>query len=246
MKYTIVPLNLGETELDEKSKFTYFSNFGEKSKFTFIAWLIDGGEKKILVDTGSGDVGWLKRHSHITLRPGPKGDLVANLLSLGIEPGGIDLVINTHLHSDHCFNNRLFNNAKFIIQHRELIHAINPVPTQRAIYAWAENEVPPFLWVSDKYKILKGDMEILPGIDVICTPGHTPGLQGVLVKTPSANVFLASDTIPLFENWETQTPSGIHVNLEDYYDTFNKIKSLSGAFILPGHDPKVFKQERYP
>jgi N-acyl homoserine lactone hydrolase len=246
VKYVIIPLNLGETRLDEKSKFTYYKNFGDKIKFVFIAWLIVGGKKKILVDSGPGDPEWARIHRNIELKPGPGGDLPSNLSSLGIESSTIDLVICTHLHWDHCFNNRLFTNAKFIVQYRELVHAITPIPVQRSVYGWAENEIPPFLWVSEKYKPIKGDKEILPGIDVILTPGHTPGTQGVLVKTASEDFFIASDTIPLFENWDTRTPSGIHVNLEEYQETFEKIESLKDAVILPGHDPQVFKKERYP
>lgn len=246
MNYTIVPLNLGEAELAEKSRFTYFKNFGEKAKVAYIAWLIDGGEKRILVDSGPGDPEWIRMHRGFELKPGPSGNLASTLLGLGIKPESIDIVICTHLHWDHCFNNRLLNNAEFIVQYRELIHAVMPIPTQRPIYGWAENEIPPFIWVSEKYRIIKGDREILPGIDVILTPGHTPGTQGVLVKTTSGNFFLASDNIPLFENWETRTPSGIHVNLEEYQDSFEKIESLKGVFILPGHDPRVFERERYP
>lgn len=246
MKYTIIPLNMGGREIADKSVLTYLSNFGQKAKMVYIAWLIDGGEKKLLVDTGPGDPEWARNHMGIDIELGPDGNLASTLQRLGIKPEAIDLVICTHLHWDHCFNNRLFTNARFIVQHRELIHAIAPIDSQRHIYGWTENEEAPFLWVSEKYRVIKGSREILPGIDVFLNPGHTPGTQGVLVKTTSGNFFIASDTIPLFENWEMKTPSGIHVNLEEYEDTFDKIGFLKDVFILPGHDPKVFQKERYP
>lgn len=246
MNCTIIPMNLGEVELDEKSKFTYLRNFGKKARMVFIAWLIESNGKTILVDSGPGDVEWARIHRGIELKPGPQGDFVTALLTIGTKPEEIDLVISTHLHWDHCFNNRFLTNAQFIVQHRELMHAINPIPYQRPIYGWAENEVPPFAWVSERYRVIKGDREILPGINVILTPGHTPGTQGVLVKTDVKDFFLASDNVPLFENWEERCPSGIHVNLEEYQDSFDKINSLGDVFVLPGHDPRVFEKERYP
>lgn len=154
-------------------------------------------------------------------------------------------MICTHLHWDHCFDNRLLSNATFVVQKRELMHAVAAIPDQKGFYGWTENGIPPFLWVPEKYKIIKGDREILPGINVVFTPGHTPGSQGVLVKATSRNIFIAGDTIPLFENWETKTPSGIHVNLEEYQDSLDKIESLRDVLILPGHDPRVFEKEEY-
>jgi N-acyl homoserine lactone hydrolase len=243
--YKIIPLNLGKRDEDEKSKFTYFKNFGEKIGIVFIVWLIDGGEKKILVDSGPGDGKWAKTQRGIDLKPGPRGDLESTLRSFGIDLREIRMVICTHLHWDHCFDNRLFSNATFFVQQRELMHAVAPIPAQRGFYGWTENGIPPFLWVPEKYKIIKGDREILPGINVVFTPGHTPGRQGVLVKASSRNIFIASDTIPLFENWETKTPSGIHVNLEEYQDSLDKIESLKDVLILPGHDPRVFEKDEY-
>jgi len=245
MKYKIIPLNLGMGEMGEKSRFTYFENFGEKMRIVYIAWIVDGGGKKILIDSGPGNGEWARMYRGKNLTPGPAGDLAGALSRLAIDPAELDLVICTHLHWDHCIDSRIFPNAKFLVQNRELIHAVNPIPSQKVIYGWVGNEVAPFLWVSGRYEIIKGDKEILPGIDVIFTPGHTPGSQGVLVNTGSTRFFIASDTIPLFENWETRTPSGIHVNLEEYEDSFKRIESLKDVFVLPGHDPRVFDRDQY-
>ena len=47
----------------------------------------------------------------------------------------------------------------------------------------------------------------------------------------------------LFENLEAKTRSGIHVNLEEYQDSLDKIECLKDVFVLPGHDPRVFERE---
>ena len=78
------------------------------------------------------------------------------------------------------------------------------------------------------------------------TPGHTHGLQGVLVEAESGRIFIASDTLPLFENIEQDPPaiSSIYVDLQSYYDSIEKIGRLS-AYILPAHDFRVFEKEVY-
>ncbi len=245
MKYRLRAINLGTTVLDDKSKFTYFQHFGEKLKFPFIAWLIEGNGRRIVVDSGPGDPTWAKANLNIDLQAGPQGNFVESLAHLGVESASVEWVICTHLHWDHCFNHCFMPNATFVVQRAELVHAVDPIPCQTSIYGWGMKGGAPFTKVQEKYKTVKGDAEIAPGIQLISTPGHTPGSQGVLVDTGDGPVLLAGDTIPLYENWETKTPSGIHVDLESYYDTFERIKSLHVSVIVPGHDLAVLTQERF-
>jgi glyoxylase-like metal-dependent hydrolase (beta-lactamase superfamily II) len=113
------------------------------------------------------------------------------------------------------------------------------------------NMSPPWLKALDRIELIEGDMEICPGIDIVKIPSHTPGFQGVNVKTANGNYFIGSDFCPLFENWEGQGPllkhivSPIHVNLEDYYDSFARVEKIAD-FVLPGHDIKVFEKKCYP
>jgi N-acyl homoserine lactone hydrolase len=247
MEYRIIPLNLGEAELESKSKFTYFKDFAVKIQYPYIAWIIEGNGVKILVDSGIGSPEWVAEHRNgRRIKAGPLGDFASTLRFYGVDPDEIGMVICTHLHYDHCCNHHLLPNATFLVQQKELAHAMAPIPTQRDIYGWWQNAIPPFLSVAGKYRAIKGDREIAPGISVLLTPGHSPGHQAVLVRTASGNILLAGDSIPLFENWQTRTPSGIHVNLEDYQDTFEKIEALKDVFILPGHDLRVFEKAQYP
>jgi glyoxylase-like metal-dependent hydrolase (beta-lactamase superfamily II) len=83
-------------------------------------------------------------------------------------------------------------------------------------------------------------------VNVILTPGHTYGLQGVLVEGKARRIFIAGDTLPLFANLEQDPPaiSNIFVDLRKYYESLDKITRLS-AFILPGHDFRVFERKVY-
>ena len=90
---------------------------------------------------------------------------------LGLVPGDIDLVINTHLHFDHCGQNAVFKHAAFYVQRGELDRCRRESP---ALYDW-------FDFQNASFELLDGDAEIRPGLSVIATPGHTSGHQSVLV-----------------------------------------------------------------
>jgi N-acyl homoserine lactone hydrolase len=93
------------------------------------------------------------------------------------------LVINTHLHFDHCGGNRLFPGVPIYVQRRELEAAREPGYT---IPGWVEFE-------GARYVELDGEAEIVPGVRVLPTPGHTPGHQSVLVDTEDGLVVVAGD-----------------------------------------------------
>lgn len=88
-----------------------------------------------------------------------------------LTPGDIRFVINTHLHFDHCGQNAVFRHAPFYVQRRELERA-------RRESAWLTDW---FDFSGARFELLDGDAEILPGVRVIATPGHTAGHQSVAV-----------------------------------------------------------------
>jgi glyoxylase-like metal-dependent hydrolase (beta-lactamase superfamily II) len=96
------------------------------------------------------------------------------------------------------------------------------------------------------FTVVSGDIEISEGVRVILTPGHTNGLQGVLVEGKDRSLFIASDTFPLFKNIESDPPiiSNIYLDLDQYQKSIEKIAELS-SFVLPGHDFRVFEEEVY-
>ncbi|MCX5908389.1 MAG: N-acyl homoserine lactonase family protein, partial [Deltaproteobacteria bacterium] len=173
------------------------------------------------------------------------------LKKVGLHPDEIDIVICTHLHWDHCFNNDQFKNARIIVQRDEIRYAVTPLPMHALYY---ESQLikmrPPWLKAIERIELIEGDREICPGVTVIKIPGHTPGFQGVNVKTAKGNYFIAGDFCPLFENWVGSPTlkhivSPIHLNLEDYFASFAMVEEIAD-FVLPGHDPKVFEKEFYP
>jgi N-acyl homoserine lactone hydrolase len=169
----------------------------------------------------------------------------------GVNVEDVELVVNTHLHWDHCFNNEMFRKARIFVQKRELEYAISPLPVHWVYYESHQLALRAS-WLNsiDRIVAIEGDDNLLPGIDLVTLPGHTPGMQGVLVNTAGGRYLIASDCIGLFENWTGNSihkhiPSGIHHSLEDYYKTFSKMEKICDH-VLPGHDPLVFEHQEYP
>ena len=233
----------------EKSNFTYGMNQGIKIQPPILMWLIEGAGKNILVDTGCSDPEWASRYHHPIERKVQEEPIKA-IEGLGLKPEDIDIVVNTHLHWDHCFNNHLFPNARILVQADELRYAISPLPCHATYYeSQLIGMTPPWLKALDRIETVEGDLEIEKGITLVSLPGHTPGIQGVLVELESGSCLIAGDNCPLFENWQgneqaNHIPSGIHVDLRDCYDSFKEMESIADT-VLPGHDLKVLEKEVY-
>lgn len=112
-------------------------------------------------------------------------DLVDYLKERSLDPGAVVAIVNSHLHSDHCGQNRKFPGVPIFAQRAEHALAQQPGYTSRECVDFDGAE----------YRLLEGDAEILPGIHVLATPGHTPGHQSVLVQTEDGVVILAGHAI---------------------------------------------------
>jgi N-acyl homoserine lactone hydrolase len=97
-----------------------------------------------------------------------------------MSPADIGLVINTHLHFDHCGQNAVFAHAPVYVQRAELTRARREAP---ALCDWLG-------FMNASFELLDGDAEILPGVSVITTPGHTAGHQSVVVRAADGSADL--------------------------------------------------------
>jgi len=122
-------------------------------------YLLKGGSKLILVDTGVGDPDWANRYHNPCPRDKSQEPITA-LSRLGVTPEEIDIVILTHLHWDHCFNNSIFPKARFIVQKDEIQYALFPLPIHALYYeAFSVGMTPPWLKNIGRFEILDGNRE---------------------------------------------------------------------------------------
>jgi glyoxylase-like metal-dependent hydrolase (beta-lactamase superfamily II) len=146
--------------------------------------LIRTGEHTVLVETGMGN----KLSDRMIKFYGQPAQLLPNLAAAGIAPEDIDIVINTHLHFDHCgWNTTRDKNGKIV---PTFPRAKYYAPEGEWQYARKPSERDLISYISDNYDtlvqsgqmtLLNGDEEILPGISVKTFPGHTAHMQGVIV-----------------------------------------------------------------
>ena len=241
--YEIYPICAGVFEHAEQSNFTYHNGAGTKLKAPILMYLVRGHGHNILVDTGPSDSAWAARYHHPMIQTEEMKPVNA-VKNLGVEPRDVDVIINTHLHWDHCFNNGDFPDAKIYVQKAELQYAVAPLPIHGQFYESAIVGMQP-RWVNDLPRIipLDGDHTLFGGIEILLLPGHSPGFQGVLVTGKTGKFIITGDAVPLAANWEGnpvygKIPPGIHVDLAQAYASLRRIED-TGAMPLHGHEAAV-------
>jgi len=147
--------------------------------------LIRTDTKTILVETGIGN----KLPEKLVQIYKQPAHLLDNLHAAGVAPEDIDIVINTHLHFDHCGWNTVrrgdgfvatFPNAKYYAQRGEWEHGRRQLERD-AISYMSPNYDP--LVESGQMELIAGDREIVPGVSVKVFPGHTANMQAVIVSS---------------------------------------------------------------
>jgi glyoxylase-like metal-dependent hydrolase (beta-lactamase superfamily II) len=207
-------------------------------------FLIRTPEATILLDTGVGpDVGrrYVDFYS-FERNPG----LFGLLAGLGLQPSAVDIVVNSHLHFDHCGGNTLrtadggwapaFPKARYVVQRGEWEQALQPVERDKPSYIPARLKP---LGSPGALSLIEGDAPVAPGVEAVLVPGHTAFHQGVKVVSGGRTFFYLGDAVP----------TAAHIDLPyimsyDLYpvDTFNNKKALlaraaeEGWVVAFGHD----------
>jgi len=233
----VVPKTLWNTlvECDELNRVLYSTS----------CLLVEGRGHRILIETGNGD---LYSHKEREIYGIEERTVVDALAEIGVAPEAIDLVILTHLHFDHVggatrrLTGRLvptFPNARYIVQARELEDATHPHERNRASYL-SRTFVP--LLEAKCLETVTGEVEPVPGIRLLPTPGHTPGHQSVLIDGGDGKALFLGDVVP----------TAVHIRLPFImaYDTEPAVtldtkkrlyeQAIAENWLLVfGHDPSV-------
>jgi len=163
------------------------ANFATQSLMVCVCYLVETSDgKHILIDSGL--------PADAPLPPGtPKAqnekNVIEQLTDLGLRPDDIDILVCTHFDMDHAGYHDAFRQAEFIVQREHYELARSGHPRFAAIRAHWDH---PAL----RYRLIDGDTELLPGLTLLETSGHTPGHQSVLVRLPQTGpVLLTIDAV---------------------------------------------------
>jgi glyoxylase-like metal-dependent hydrolase (beta-lactamase superfamily II) len=160
--------------------------------------LIRTRQQTVLVETGMGN----KLSQRMIKFYGQPAKLISSLAASGISPDEVDIVINTHLHFDHCGWNTVrnkdgkivptFPRAKYYAPEGEWQYARRP--SERDAISYISDNYDPLV-ASGQMRLLKGGEEIVPGISVKTFPGHTAHMQAVIVESGGRTACYISDLI---------------------------------------------------
>jgi glyoxylase-like metal-dependent hydrolase (beta-lactamase superfamily II) len=202
--------------------------------------LFDTGCHPSVVDDAEGRWGSMARA--MTPIGGANENVVSQLATLGLAPDDIDVVVNSHLHSDHCGCNEFFKRATFFCHYRELEAAQGPDAVQKG-YIPADWQHPmPTEALRGEHDIFgDGRMTLLP------LPGHTSGTLGMLASLERDGSFLlAADAVALRANLDREIMPRNTWNPDLALKSLQEIQRIerSGAQVLFGHDPLQWQQLR--
>ena len=156
------------------------------------------GHHTVLIETGIGN----KLSEKMVKIYGQPAKLLENLGALGVSPEDIDVVIDTHLHFDHCGWNTVrkgdkvvptFPKAKYYVQEGEWQHGC--LQHERDAISYISENYDPLI-SSGQMHLLHGEQEIVPGVFVKVFPGHTAHMQAVIIKSGGKTACYISDLIP--------------------------------------------------
>lgn len=215
-------------------------------KLSLSCLLIKTPRHTVLVDTGIGTD--LKERFCDLYRIERATGLVGGLRERGVAPEDIDFVINTHLHFDHCGGNTVkqgdayvpvFPRAQYVIQEREWYDANHPNERTKASYLKQH-----FAPIKDagQLMLVDGDHEVVQGIAVKCTNGHTRGHQSVLIEDNGRKAMYLGDLIPTTSHIKIPYIMGYDLYPLDILTKKKEILDMAVSehwLLIFEHDPKV-------
>lgn len=250
--YTIYPLALSKPTPEAAAAFYYKDYAGAPVMFTYGCFCLKNNETNelIMVDTGLASQEDIAKYNYPFRKMEGAPNLKTVMAERGLDPNAVKYVFFTHLHQDHCFNLELFPNAVMYVQKEELQHAVTPNPIEAKSYqkfnlpglpAWAR------AW--GQIQIVEGDKKgLVDGIELLFTPGHTPGSMSVVADTEDGKYIMVGDLFYTEEQYQKGRMNGNFTSLEDWYASREKVLEYmkdTGARLLMVHNPDSYTRTTY-
>jgi glyoxylase-like metal-dependent hydrolase (beta-lactamase superfamily II) len=207
------------------------------------SYLIEHEQGRVLVDTGMhpgvrddphARIGWVADMMKLALPEDE--DIASRLRAIGVEPGSLRYLVNTHLHFDHAGGNELIpEDVELVVQRREWQAGHDEREVKANVYNPSDYDQSRKVLAVEGEHDLFGDGTIL----LLPTPGHTPGHQSLRLNLDGADVVICADAC-YFANWmdsEETPPYGFDKDQE--VASLRGLRALrdAGAWMIYGHDP---------
>lgn len=209
--------------------------------------LVQTGEQNILIDTGCGQKYTDKQRKIYGIQP--QTGVLQELRRFGLGGQDVDVVINTHLHFDHCGGNTrrqgedllpTFPRARYLVRRCEYEEACHPDERSKGTYFphnWRPLEERGLLELVDE------DREVATGVHLVATPGHTPGHQSIKIESAGETVFFTADLCPTSAHVPMAWTTGFDECPKTTIQTRRRIypRALRERWLLFfEHDPDVY------
>ena len=222
----------------------WFQDMDKYVQIHYYIFAIRGGGETIVVDCGVHPEVARQRNLAAYVSPAEV------LKRIDIDAAKVKHLILTHIHFDHVSGIQLFPRANIYLQEKEFNFWMKDPIAKKA----------PFLFLTDaaanrylakqegkkRLHLIRGDKKILPGIELLLAPGHTPGLQVVAVNTAKGTAIVGSDLAHVASSYQTDFPSAIITDMITWMKSYDKIRPRASSpdLLFPGHDLALL--ENYP
>jgi glyoxylase-like metal-dependent hydrolase (beta-lactamase superfamily II) len=244
--WTLTALRYASRMTTRSDAFLRYGQYGEPDgpqEMTYYLWLLRNGRQTIVVDTGFSAAGGGSRGRTFLVQP------LDALGRAGVDPGAVDMVINTHLHYDHTGHLGAFGDAPVLVNRTEFDFWTGAYAQRAQFGAHIEAGEVEALAAgvrSGAVTLLDRETEVAPGVTVAEVGGHSPGQTILFIEGEQGPIVLASDAVHFYEEVERDRACGVLVNLELVYRAYDIIRAgiRAGARLVAGHDPLVM--DRFP
>jgi len=242
--YEIYALNYAGPAASSLALLLWLRGWDETIERYYFIWCVKGGGETIVVDCGVAPALAPQRQMANYVSP-------AEVLGrIGVDAASVKTLLLTHIHWDHVSGIELFPNATVYVQEEEfrfwMQDPIAKYPPLIRISDPRGNAYLANLEGTDRLVLVNGDAAVVPGVDLLLAPGHTPALQVVAVNTARGTAILGSDCAHLARNYQEHWPSCFITNMIAWMRSFDKVKARGSSpdLLFPGHDVSMLRN--YP
>jgi glyoxylase-like metal-dependent hydrolase (beta-lactamase superfamily II) len=242
MAWEVLAIRYGTRIAHKSETYLNYHVYGEPDEavdMDYFCWLLRGDGRTVLVDTGFGAEAGARRGRTRLVDP------LDALRGLGVEPGQVDQVVVSHAHYDHIGNLHRFPSAEVVIARAEYEFWTGPYAgrTQFA-HSCEAAELAHLAEIAGqgRLRLVRDELDLLPGVGLTVVGGHTPGQLVVQVDAGERDVLLAADALHFYEELERDRPFFVVADLREMYRGFDLIREReqdAGLAVVAGHDAAV-------